>query len=324
MWKSIRDGDFDVFSPDRKFDTDGVAEDVKYQCRQLHEQSQTLSGNISGPSKTEKPHEKQSSAPEEGHDIPLRPVLIFPGLMSSALKVQKSTIKPSAEGKQLWLNIKAMGFSSLYRGSPLQVNEEVRKRATEITQSSSHELYDHELHEKYMEALEAKSLWLRHLALESDQVTERPGVELKPVEGLAAVDFLIPSGQVARHASWVFGPLIKVMEKVGYTPGENVDAVPYDWRLPPKVLQTRFNYFADTLKKVEDMYQRNNNVPLLLFCHSMGGKACHYFLNYCLESVGQEWLDQHVYGVIFVGAPHLGAPQSLRATIEGDRMGLEA
>ncbi|CAK0867260.1 unnamed protein product [Prorocentrum cordatum] len=45
---------------------------------------------------------------------------------------------------------------------------------------------------------------------------------------------------------------------------------------------------------------------------------------YTSRSFGQAWLDRHVHLYVAAGAPLLGAPAAARATLLGDRMGLEA
>ena len=51
----------------------------------------------------------------------------------------------------------------------------------------------------------------------------------------------------AEHGTWVFGPVIDMLETVGYVPGKSIRAFPYDWRCPPCKLQERDGYFTGAM-----------------------------------------------------------------------------
>lgn len=82
------------------------------------------------------------------------------------------------------------------------------------------------------------------------------------------------------------------------------------------------------MSTIERMYEQSNNSSVVLLCHSMGCKTAHYLLNFVLYRLGavdgQKWLDKHIHSYVPVGAPHVGAPKSVRAIIDGDKMGLDA
>ena len=78
------------------------------------------------------------------------------------------------------------------------------------------------------------------------------------------------------------------------------------------------------MTQIEQLYKRNNGTPVVLLCHSMGCKTAHYLLNFAKAKRGQEWIDRYIHTYFPVGAPHLGAPKSMRGTIVGDKMGLDA
>lgn len=133
---------------------------------------------------------------------------------------------------------------------------------------------------------------------------------------------------MTESASYVFGPVLKLLKAHGYTEGVNLDAVPYDWRVPPTVLESRDGYFTNTMRTIEGLYRESNNLPVVLLCHSMGCKTGHYLLNFVLHRLGAAdggaWIDRHIHSYVPVGGPHLGAPKSVRGQIDGDKMGLEA
>ena len=233
----------------------------------------------------------------------LLPILIIPGFMSSGLEIQKSTIKPSWEGERIWLNLASLGFSSLYFGKSTEIQEEENKEAVKNRVQ--------------------KSQWLQHLLLKSDMKTEADGVCVRAMKGLTGCDFLTP-GALTNHVSYVFGPVIKALKAAGYEEGINLDAAPYDWRLPPSQLEARDSYFSNVISQIEGLYERNNNMPVVLVCHSLGTKTAHYLLNFAKEKRGQAWIDRYIHTYLPVGAPHLGAPKALRSTISGDKMSLDA
>ncbi|KAL7545588.1 hypothetical protein ACHAWF_008940 [Thalassiosira exigua] len=293
------------------------------------------------------------------------PVLIIPGFMSSGLEIRKSPQK-FWEGKRLWLNISAAGFNSLHVGGALRKNEETRSlrkiKPVERRRSVRDALAPQaamggedepaapidpasdEMHQVYIKQMECKSKWLWHMRLKSDMIREREGVEVRPIPGTAGVDYLAP-GALTESMSYVFGPVLKLLKGKGYKDGVDLDAAPYDWRIPrnaalsafcsmfyatakPSELERRDRYFTNTMEKIERLYKNSNQTAVVLLCHSMGCKTGHYLLNFVLHKMGkvdgQAWIDRYVHTYVPVGAPHIGAQKSIRATIDGDKMGLEA
>jgi len=39
------------------------------------------------------------------------------------------------------------------------------------------------------------------------------------------------------------------------------------WRLPPKATEQRDGYLTSTMQRVEEMYEANNGLPIVLVCH---------------------------------------------------------
>lgn len=101
----------------------------------------------------------------------------------------------------------------------------------------------------------------------------------------------------------------------------DVDAAPYDWRLPvsitlcvffclglaevcshtranttfqPIVLESRYMYFTNTIRTIEQLYKNLNNTRVVFLCHSLGCKVCHYLLNFALGVNGQAWINEQV------------------------------
>jgi hypothetical protein len=238
----------------------------------------------------------------------LRPILIIPGFMSSGLEIQESVLKPNWKGQRIWINISSLGRESLYLGRPT-VAGDPKADEDDLTIRENR---------KY------KSAWLQHLLLKSDMKTEHEGVKIRAIQGLEGVNYLSP-GALTNSISYVFGPVILALQQAGYNNSAeniNLQAAPYDWRLPPSHLEVRDSYFSNLIKQVEGLY-KNNKMPVVLLCHSSGTKTCHYFLNFAKRKNGQVWLDKYIHTYLPVGAPHLGAPKALRSVISGDKMSLD-
>lgn len=272
--------------------------------------------------------------------------------MSSGLYVKKSSITPSWEYKRLWINLASLGIHSIHFGggdvstSSGVVNGNDNSCHTDSynadTNANAHSDADNNIldvrrdgnaakttKKERREGRRMRSLWLQHIMLESDMVTEPEGIEVRNIEGLSGVDYLSP-GALTNLVSYVFGPVIDALRKVGYDNGEetqgrvyNLDAAPYDWRLPPHMLEKRDKYVTKTMAKIEKLYTSNGNTPVVMVCHSLGCKTGHYFLNYVEEQHGQSWIDKYIHTFLPVGAPHLGAPSAIRSLVAGEKMGLD-
>jgi len=137
--------------------------------------------------------------------------------------------------------------------------------------------------------------------------------DLCPVDG--ANDFegmeIITDAQHVRNTFEAFPPtkLPHAFWELGYKEGENLAYIPYDWRLPPSVLHTRYNLWGNMAKTIEEL-DKGNGVALLAM--SLGNNAILYFLNFAEKTYGREWLDEHVHAVVQCGAPNLGSPQAIR------------
>eukprot|EP00804_Cyclotella_cryptica_P003693 CCRYP_016578-RB/>CCRYP_016578-RB protein AED:0.13 eAED:0.13 QI:241/1/1/1/0.75/0.66/9/1536/773 len=264
---------------------------------------------------------------------PLTPVLIIPGFMSSVLTVQSSSLRPSWKDQRLWLNITALGFNSIHRGGKLRRNEEIRStrilnaekkgRTAEAMSDSAIE----EMHVQYLKAVESKNQWVEHMRLSDDMISEKKGVVVRALPGTAGVDYL-SEGALTESMSYVFGPVLKLLRSVGYKDGVNLEAAPYDWRIPPSALETRDKYFTQTVATIERLYHFNENTPVVILCHSMGCKTAHYLFNFVVHNKGVhdglQWIAKYISCYVPVGAPHIGAPASVRCMMDGDKMGLEA
>jgi pimeloyl-ACP methyl ester carboxylesterase len=232
----------------------------------------------------------------------LLPIMLIPGFMNSSLVVQESKSRPDWEGKKIWMDLPSLGFSPSYfdashRKGKVQADPEQQQRC--------------------------KSLWLEHMKLQPNLRNENSWVKIAPNVGVGALKNLT-EGSFTNHQEYSFEPLIRALENAGYNNSTvNLEAAPYDWRLPPSYLELHHGYFSETIQMIEEMYQRNKGTPVILLGYSMGAKVAHYLLNSAKLLKGQAWVDTRIHTYIPVAAPHLGAPMALRSIIAGDMMGLD-
>lgn len=163
--------------------------------------------------------------------------------------------------------------------------------------------------------------WLTHIALGHDARSDPAHCLVRPMAGLEGVDFL-QSGFLMEMGTYVFGPVIRELVVVGYKPGFNLEAAPYDWRLPPADLEARDGYFSKLAATVERLCKGNKNVPVVLLAHSMGTRIAHYFSNWAHQKLGEAWCARNIHSVVAVGGPWLGAGKSGRGPTTGDSMGV--
>jgi len=244
----------------------------------------------------------------------LLPVMIIPGFMSSGLEIKESSINRGLEAKRLWLNLSSIGISAMYFGK-------AQKRMVH----SKQDLDDDDNNDEKIRQANCKSSWLKHMLPGSDKESDAPGIKVRAIPGLEGVDYLMP-GAFTSHISYVFGPVIKILEEKGYNSEDgktNLMAAPYDWRLAPSTMEKRDEYFTKTMSSIEELYNNNDSTPVVLLCHSLGCKVAHYLLNFALDTRGQSWIDKYVHTYMPVGGPHLGAPKSMRGLISGLKMSLD-
>ena len=248
------------------------------------------------------------------------PVLIIPGFMSSGLVCKKSGVGSKFVDKRVWLNLGQIGFQSLHSDGAVVKNEKKKRDHDQGVQGVE---YSQALHVEYEEAYRCKSAWLQHMALKDDMFTERGGNQLRAIPGLDGVEFL-SDDSMTQLGTYVFGPTTAALQKMGYIRGLDLDAAPYDWRLPPSLTEERDKYHTRTIERIEKMYSDNKNKAVALLCHSLGCKMGHFFLNHCHHVKGREWIDKHIHAYIPVGGPHLGVSKAVRAIVSGDKMALDA
>lgn len=282
---------------------------------------------------------------------PNYPILIVPGLCCSVLEVVESPHEPWI-GKRIWLDMSMIGLDKVLDNIPLFGRRQKRKkekkdkrRSRELSISgptncrrvdgdmsygvlenspySGFKTFDLETGEEVEMAAvdqDVKRRWIEHIVLGPDNISDPPGIRVRPVKGLKGCAYLDPR---LKKFSYVWGPFIETLQGVGYD-DTNLKAATYDWRLPPGQLEVRDGLFTEMKGMVEQLYEDNNKRQVVLMGHSLGTRCLSYFLRWAEKHCGREWTSKYVHTYIAIGPLFLGAPKSIRATISGERMGLDA
>ncbi|KNC81833.1 hypothetical protein SARC_05870 [Sphaeroforma arctica JP610] len=203
------------------------------------------------------------------------------------------------QGDRLWININKLGGQGLFKKN----NVSLIGDGVTLAEASAQQ----------------GNAWLRHMCLDHG-VDDPPGIRVRPMEGIDAVDFLIP-GALTGAASYVFSELIEQLRFVGYT-NANLIAAPYDWRLAPSRLEEKTSYFTKLADKIEAFYEANGDTPVVLFGHSMGVMCTTYFLRFVERQRGNEWIQTHVHKFMAAGGPWLGAYKTIRSSVIGENFDL--
>ena len=179
---------------------------------------------------------------------PKYPIMIFPGLASTALEAWESPkeswirdrvwIDPFKIGKTAMAQKIASCLSRKNSATPAASSAGIFRSTFGIRGSransapSSDEKENSDVSsggEEGEESLNAdERLWLRHILTAPDGFSDPPGIKLRPLAGLCAIDYLA-TRSLARKASFVFGHVIHELAMVGYTP-KNLDAAPVSYQ----------------------------------------------------------------------------------------------
>ncbi|XP_057858756.2 phospholipid--sterol O-acyltransferase isoform X2 [Cryptomeria japonica] len=165
--------------------------------------------------------------------------------------------------------------------------------------------------------------WLKCMMLDPYNQTDNPECKSRPDAGLSAITELDP-GYITGPLSSVWRDWVKWCVEFGID-ANAILAVPYDWRLSASMLEERDLYFHK-LKLTFETALKLRGGPSLVFAHSMGNNVFRYFLEWLKLEIApklyNQWLDDHIYAYFAVGAPFLGAVETIKATLSGVTFGL--
>ncbi|KAM7259786.1 hypothetical protein ACFE04_015527 [Oxalis oulophora] len=171
--------------------------------------------------------------------------------------------------------------------------------------------------------LSALNCWLKCMLLDPITQKDHPECKSRADDGLSAITELDP-GYITGPLSSVWKEWIKWCIQFGIE-ANAIIAAPYDWRLSPLMLEERDLYFH-RLKLTFETALKLRGGPSVVFAHSLGNNVFRYFLEWLKLEVAPkyytQWLDEHIYAYFAVGAPFLGAPETVKASLAGVTFGL--
>ncbi|GFP82929.1 phospholipid--sterol o-acyltransferase [Phtheirospermum japonicum] len=171
--------------------------------------------------------------------------------------------------------------------------------------------------------LSAVNCWLKCMLLDPYNQTDHPECKSRPDSGLSAITELDP-GYITGPLSSVWKDWVKWCIEFGIE-ANAIIAVPYDWRLSPAKLEERDLYFHK-LKLTFEIALKLRGGPSIVFAHSLGNNVFRYFLEWLKLEIAPKlyikWLDEHIHAYFAVGAPLLGAIETVKATLSGFTFGL--
>ncbi|XP_078448286.1 phospholipid sterol acyl transferase 1 isoform X2 [Wolffia australiana] len=171
--------------------------------------------------------------------------------------------------------------------------------------------------------LSAMNCWLKCMILDPYNQTDHPACRSRPDVGLSAITELDP-GYITGPLSSVWKEWVKWCIDFGIE-ANAIIAVPYDWRLSASMLEERDLYFHK-LKLTFETVLKLRGGPSVVFAHSMGNNVFRYFLEWLKLEIAPkhyiQWLDDHIHAYFAVGAPLLGAAESVKAALSGFTFGL--
>ncbi|KAL2613855.1 hypothetical protein R1flu_025547 [Riccia fluitans] len=145
-----------------------------------------------------------------------------------------------------------------------------------------------------------------------------PGVETRvphwgTTEGMEYLDPTFKS-----LASYM-GPLVQGLKGEGYEVGKNLFGAPYDFRYAPGpyAADVAIKYTKDLMELIEKAHD-DNNQPVILVAHSLGGLWTLYFLN----KQPPAWKKKYIKSFVAVAAPWGGSVQEMLTFASGNTEGI--
>ncbi|XP_050448560.1 phospholipase A2 group XV-like [Cataglyphis hispanica] len=160
--------------------------------------------------------------------------------------------------------------------------------------------------------------FIDNLKLNYDNVTRitsnQPGVDIR-VPGWGnpfVVEYIDPSK--ASPGSYFSNIGNMLVNNMGYVRNVSLRGAPYDFRKGPNESE---EFFAKLKTLVEETYAINNNTPVTLLAHSMGGPMTLIML----QRQSQKWKDKYINSFITLSAVWAGSVKAIKVFAIGDDLG---
>ncbi|XP_071575046.1 lysosomal phospholipase A and acyltransferase isoform X2 [Temnothorax nylanderi] len=160
--------------------------------------------------------------------------------------------------------------------------------------------------------------FIDNLKLNYDNVTRttsnQPGVDIR-IPGWGdplVVEYIDPSR--ASPGSYFKDIGNMLVNDLGYVRNLSLRGAPYDFRKGPSENE---EFFAKLKDLVEETYTMNNNAPVTLLAHSMGGPMTFIML----QRQSQKWKDKYINSLITLSAVWAGSVKAIKVFAIGDDLG---
>lgn len=160
--------------------------------------------------------------------------------------------------------------------------------------------------------------FIDNLKLNYDNVTRttsnQPGVDIR-VPGWGnpfVVEYIDPSK--ASPGSYFKDIGNMLVNDLGYVRNLSLRGAPYDFRKGPSESE---EFFAKLKILIEETYAMNNNTPVTLLAHSMGGPMTLIML----QRQSQKWKDKFINSFITLSAVWAGSVKAIKVFAIGDDLG---
>ncbi|XP_033341246.1 lysosomal phospholipase A and acyltransferase [Megalopta genalis] len=160
--------------------------------------------------------------------------------------------------------------------------------------------------------------WIDNMKLIYDNVTRTTknsdGVDIR-VPGWGdpfAVEYLDPTKASPGAYFKDIGNLL--VSELGYVRNQSIRGAPYDFRKGPN---ENAEFFTKLKDLIEQTYKANQQTPVTLLAHSMGGPMTLIFL----QRQSQAWKDKYISSLITLSAAWGGSVKALKVFAVGDDLG---
>ncbi|XP_046822523.1 phospholipase A2 group XV-like isoform X1 [Vespa crabro] len=160
--------------------------------------------------------------------------------------------------------------------------------------------------------------WIDNMKLIYDNVTRttrnQDGVDIR-IPGWGdpfVVEYLDPSKASPGAYFKDIGSML--VDDLGYIRNISLRGAPYDFRKGPN---ENGEYFVKLKSLIEETYSINNNIPITLIAHSMGGPMALIFL----QSQTQTWKNKYINSLITLAGVWGGSVKAIKVFAIGDDLG---
>lgn len=114
--------------------------------------------------------------------------------------------------------------------------------------------------------------------------------------------------------------LVNTLKARGYESGKSLFGAPYDFRYAPgpHASDVALKYLQDLKELIEAASRRNDDRPVVLLAHSMGGLWALYFLN----QQSMQWKRRYISRFVSVSVPWGGAVEQMMTFASGNPEGV--